>query len=310
MSWQYNQQNQGNYPPQQQGQYPPQNQYGQGYPSSGSYPPQQNQQFPPQNQGNYPQQGAYNNQAPYNAPGQYPQQQGQFPPSQSTGSQYPPQQNSYGHQQGGYNQPGQPFTGQYGNPGATQGQPGQQQPGQPMPGQVPGQPPLTAQEEAQMRAWFRRVESDRSGFADVYSLGSLEYAAVTFATKTVRRLLRLFDRNNDGKIDFNEYVQLHKFVAASHGAYYTYDKDKSDSLEFAEVEQAIKTEQRLNFGPTMIQAVFKKFSKGETSITFEQYLQIVTFLTNLKKQFEVTDTDMDGRITVTLDQLVEIVAKI
>lgn len=107
-------------------------------------------------------------------------------------------------------------------------------------------------------------------------------------------------------------------------------------MESAEVEQAIKMEQKLNFGPTMIQAVFKKFSKGEISITFEQYLQIVTFLTNLskyryfvwrvsyffghtwsltayflvEKQFELTDTDLDGRITVTLDQLVEIVAKI
>ncbi len=59
--------------------------------------------------------------------------------------------------------------------------------------------------------------------------------------------------------------------------------DKSDSLEMAEVEQAIKTEQKLNFGPTMIQAVFKKFAKGETSINFECYLQIVTFLTNLSK---------------------------
>ena len=61
--------------------------------------------------------------------------------------------------------------------------------------------------------------------------------------------------------------------------------DKSDSLELPEVEQAIKTEQKLNFGPTMVQAVFKKFAKDSTEINFEQYLQIVTFLTNLSTYF-------------------------
>ena len=50
------------------------------------------------------------------------------------------------------------------------------------------------------------------------------------------------------------------------------------------------------------------FLGGSCFVLLEAVFANQSFFT--EKQFDVTDTDMDGRVTLTLDQLVEIVAKI
>lgn len=67
--------------------------------------------------------------------------------------------------------------------------------------------------EQEVAAIFSAVDQDRSGAIDVEELQlALSKGGFVMSLTTVAQLIRLFDRNNDGKIDFSEFAGLHKFM--------------------------------------------------------------------------------------------------
>jgi len=137
-------------------------------------------------------------------------------------------------------------------------------------------------------------------------------ASAQFSLPTAQMLIRVFDANKSGQIDFQEFVQLHQFVAVMQGAFYRHDADRSNRLDAREVGLAL-SESGFQFSQPVISSLIKKYTQGnwnsaKQELTFENYIQLSAFLGTLKSTFEVQDTDHDGIISMGFDQLASIAA--
>lgn len=314
----YPPQQQGQYPPNQQGQYPPQQQ-GHFPPQQGQYPPQtgfppqqQGQQFPPQQQGQYPPSNTpYNPNAPFGA--QKPPQQGQYPPNQpgyqsQTTSPYgqPPTQQPYGQQppqQGYHNTP--PQQNSYQTP--SYGQPTQQPPQQPGQGWASsygtGIPP---QELQGLQAWFSSVDADRSGSITCNELAQLQFLGKPLGLETAKKLIKVFDKDYSGHIDFNEFCSLHQFINKMQNAFFSSDADRSGYLDSKEIFGAI-TSAGFQLSYPTVQAICQKYDTLRNgNITIESFIQICAHLASVRSIFEWNDTTKTGKATLTYDQLAHI----
>eukprot|EP01114_Cavostelium_apophysatum_P021411 TRINITY_DN745_c0_g1_i1.p1 TRINITY_DN745_c0_g1~~TRINITY_DN745_c0_g1_i1.p1 ORF type:complete len:396 (+),score=98.47 TRINITY_DN745_c0_g1_i1:80-1267(+) len=320
------------YPPQQGGQYGQPGQYGQ-------YPPAQGGQYPPQ--GGAPGQtpGQAPGQTPGQAPGQTPQQGGQygqpggqFPPAHGSqyppaqGSQYPPAQGGqYPSAQGGQYPPqqgapqsqyGAPQGGQYGAPqgqyGAPQGQYGAQQPTQ-YGAQAQGQSwaasygnNIATTEMQQLRAWFDSVDKDRSGTITAVELATLPLMGKPLGIDAAKKLIKVFDKNYTGNIDFNEYCSLHQFIFKMQGAFYAADADRSGFLDPREIFNAISG---AGFQLTLqtVQTICAKYDTMKNQqISFESFIQICAHLACVRSIFEWNDAQRTGKVNLNYDQLAHI----
>mmetsp|Transcript_32830 Transcript_32830/g.91930 ORF Transcript_32830/g.91930 Transcript_32830/m.91930 type:complete len:277 (+) Transcript_32830:86-916(+) len=258
---------QGGYPPQQGG-YPPQAGYQQGGypPQAGGYPPQQGG-YPPQ-AGGYPPQAGRG--APGGMPG-YPQQSG-----------YPPQQSMYGGPQGGHlTAYGQQYYNQ-----------------------------IDQSRMLELQGAFASVDKDRSGHITATELTNLQFGGKKFGLATAKKLLKVFDVDGSGSISFQEYAALHQFVMSMQGAFFQFDRDRSGKLDKTEVTQALVAG-GFQLTQKTVDDLIKKFKQSQQrfaaqGLDFEQFLQMSSYLGQVRSTFMVYDTNRSGWINLNLEQLVQI----
>jgi hypothetical protein len=58
--------------------------------------------------------------------------------------------------------------------------------------------------------WFRAVDKDGNGKITSDELQRLSFGGVGLSASTAKTLVRVFDKDNNGTIDFYEYAALHK----------------------------------------------------------------------------------------------------
>merc|ERR1712023_114089 len=228
-------------------------------------------------------------------------------------------------------QQGQPGQYQTGNPqqqyqGAQpqfQGQPGQYQTGHPpqqqyhtgQPQYQTGQPQYQShqphswyhqyaaqtspQELQQIQGWFMQVDKDRSGHIDARELqDALNMGGNSFQPDQITRLMRAFDLDGNGNIGMNEFVAMHKFLSAMRDSFYYFDRDRSNSLDFQELHQALmRSGYQLSYQSMM--AVLPKFDKNlSATLSFDQYLDLCVFLGGMRKLMQFYDPRGMGAITL------------
>lgn len=284
------------------GRPPPNQSYQQQQPPGGwgsSNPPQQNPEYNDYNRRNSPAYG-YNN-----------QQGQQQPPSQSQ---------RYGSGQQGYSQgappPGRsnysspPPPGSYG-----QGPPPPEYHNRPP---IPEQqrPPTTAPRDPNDRdsLWplFLQVDKDRTGQLTEAELQRAlvngDYTA--FDQHTVRMMIRMFDTDRSGTINFDEFCGLWGFLASWRGLFDRFDVDRSGSISLREFEDAL-----VAFGyrlsPQFVQLLFGTYARShsrgrgddynrEKVLSFDLFVQACISLKRMTDVFKRYDTDRDGYITLSL----------
>jgi len=281
-----------------QPQYPPQ---------TGQYPPQTGQ-YPGQPTGQYPGQQPYgatgpgfNPSAPTSSPSLNP-----YNPSNPYG---PSQTSPYGQQ------PGQPSP--YGQ------QPGQpspygQQLGQPYGQQNPNQyPPQTQNHWAQAysnnippeymqqyQAWFQSVDRDKSGTITAFELSTLDITGRPLGLEVAKKLIRVFDKNHSGSVDFNEYVNLHQFVRKMIVAFQQADQDRTGFLDAREIYNALIAAGFQMTFPT-IEAICKKYDTPQSPgrVSLDGFITICAHLASVRSIFEWNDQQRSGKVILSYDQL-------
>eukprot|EP01095_Lingulamoeba_sp_RSL-Kostka_P009849 TRINITY_DN342_c0_g1_i4.p1 TRINITY_DN342_c0_g1~~TRINITY_DN342_c0_g1_i4.p1 ORF type:complete len:343 (+),score=133.64 TRINITY_DN342_c0_g1_i4:79-1107(+) len=299
---------QQNYPPQQQGRgYPPQQNYAsqQNYPpqqQGRGYPPQQNyaqqQNYPPQQQGRgYPPQQNYAQQQNYP-----PQQQGRgFPPQQQN---YPPQQ------QGGF--PPQQANPQYQSMNNNNNYSSQSQYPQPNNNQGWGSQiynQLSQSEIKELKMYFKAVDKDNSGKISARELSQMTFVDKKFGLATSKMLIKVFDVDNNGEIDFFEYCCLHRFIMGLISAFSEYDKDNSNYIDALEVRYAL-TQAGFQFSEATIDKIYNRFLKPgnqkNKGLDYETFIQMSAYLGQVKSTFELLDANRTGYININLEGLVNL----
>lgn len=276
---------------------------------TGNYPPAQ-QQY-----GGYPQ---------YGQPQQPPMTMGGglggMPQGYSAPSQYPPT-TGYGGQQGGYNSsymppaqpnalygggiPTAPTPGAYlQNPmmqGAYGGQPGGFQ--QPLPQQ---RPESTDGTQYKLKKIFNGMDKDSDGRLSEEELrGALINGDYTkFNPETVKVMVKMFDRNRNNSIDFEEFVHLWKYLADWRKLFSRFDSDGNDTISLKEFDDAMRA-----FGYRLtrqfVQNLFSQYShtsrKRERVISFDMFVQCCISVKRMTEEFKQHDTDRDGYVTLDFE---------
>ena len=226
------------------------------------------------------------------------------PPPPSYGApppagQRPPQQ---GYQQQGYQQ--QQGHGQQGY--GQQGQAQQQNYGSAPP--PSGPPPGVDQ---QLFSWFKAVDTDGSG---QLSADELQRALINgdwspFNIETVRLMVNMFDTDNSGTINFNEFSGLWKYIEDWKRCFQAFDADRSGSINQAEMGNALRSF-GFNVSPKFIATLIQKFDRyGKGDVTFDNFVQACVTMKTLTDSFRQFDNDQDGWIQINYEQFLDLVVR-
>jgi len=129
-----------------------------------------------------------------------------------------------------------------------QSYPPQQQPYYPPQNSMPAQhnDPKWIQQYAsyadpnQLRQYFDSVDTDRSGDISVYELeAALEAAGEDFDDQEVEMMMAMFDVDQNGKLNFAEFVELKGFLGQIKNVFSQYDQDGDGALTEDQVSSAM-----------------------------------------------------------------------
>ncbi|XP_022101488.1 programmed cell death protein 6-like isoform X2 [Acanthaster planci] len=262
------QQGYGAPPPGQQGYgAPPPGQQGYGAPPSSQYRPQA-----PGQPGYAPPRG----QPGYGAPAGY----GAPPAGQPGYGAPPPGQAGYGAPSGGYGQQG------YGAPAG---------------GPPPGVDPTVYQ-------WFLAVDQDRTGSITAMELQQ----ALTnnnwshFNAETCRLMIGMFDRDNNGTINLQEFSSLWMYIQQWRGVFERYDRDRSGNIDAQELMTALN-EMGFRVSLNFCQATIIKYDRlSRRSVKFDDFIQICVLLRSLTDAFKQRDTNLNGKIQINYEDFMSL----
>ncbi|KAJ5884918.1 hypothetical protein N7495_009428 [Penicillium taxi] len=200
--------------------------------------------------------------------------------------------------------------------GPPPSQPSRNRPPAPHP-QSPVPPPLSAPSDdpQQLFPLFRAANLSHSGSLTEMELGSalVNGDYTSFHPRTVKVMVRMFDRNGNGTINFDEFVSLWRYLAAWRELFDRFDEDRSGRISLHEFENAL-----VAFGyrlsPKFISIIFKTFesktrqrnlpqkSTPQNGMSFDLFVQACISLKRMTDVFKRYDDDRDGYITVSFEE--------
>lgn len=133
----------------------------------------------------------------------------------------------------------------------------------------------------------------------------------SFHPKTVKMMIRMFDRNSSGTISFDEFVSLWRYLAAWRELFDRFDEDRSGRINLYEFEKSL-----VAFGyrlsPPFVSVLFTTFeSKGRQmsgqgvpkfGMSFDLFVQACISLRRMTEVFKRYDDDRDGYVTVSFEE--------
>ncbi|PYH79736.1 EF-hand [Aspergillus uvarum CBS 121591] len=183
------------------------------------------------------------------------------------------------------------------------------------PPQSPHPPPLAVPDDdpQQLYPLFRAANTSHSGALTELELGSalVNGDYTSFHPKTVKMMIRMFDRNSSGTISFDEFVSLWRYLAAWRELFDRFDVDRSGRISLPEFENAL-----VAFGyrlsPGFVQVMFITFESkgrqmnghtyGKHGMSFDLFVQACISLRRMTDVFKRYDDDRDGYITVSFEE--------
>ncbi|KAJ5124244.1 uncharacterized protein N7515_008069 [Penicillium bovifimosum] len=185
------------------------------------------------------------------------------------------------------------------------------------PPQSPVPPPLTApsNDPQQLFPLFRAANASNTQALTEAELGSalVNGDYTSFHPRTVRLMIRMFDRDESGTISFEEFVSLWRYLAAWRELFDRFDEDRSGRISQPEFEKALVAfGYRLSgkFVSTMFGVFEAKGRKmGGTAkearpqgMSFDLFVQACISLKRMTDVFKRYDDDRDGYITLSFEE--------
>ncbi|KAJ6657807.1 hypothetical protein lerEdw1_001857 [Lerista edwardsae] len=156
---------------------------------------------------------------------------------------------------------------------------------------------------------FQRVDKDRSG---IISDSELQQALsngtwTPFNPATVRSILSMFDRENKGGVNFNEFTGVWKYISDWQNVFRTYDRDNSGMIDKHELKQAL-TGFGYRLSDQFYDLLIQKFDRQRRGqVAFDDFIQCCVVLQKWTDVFRRYDTDQDGWIQVSYEQYLSMV---
>ncbi|KMU80226.1 peflin [Coccidioides immitis RMSCC 3703] len=183
----------------------------------------------------------------------------------------------------------------------------------PRPGQAPGVP--ASDNPQDLFPLFRAANASNTGSLSEHELGSalVNGDYTSFDPQTVKMMIRMFDRDGNCRVTFDEFVALWRFLAAWRELFDRFDEDRSGRISLPEFSKAL-----VAFGYRLSQSfvnlLYKTFeNKGrgrgapvlsgeKGGMSFDLFVQACLTLKRMTDVFKKYDEDRDGYITVSFEE--------
>ena len=119
-------------------------------------------------------------------------------------------------------------------------------------------------------------------------------------------MIRMFDTDKTGTINFDEFCGLWSFLAAWRGLFERFDEDRSGNISFEEYSKAL-----VAFGyrlsDTFVRHLYRTYEKGGIAggvgaMSFDVFVQSCIALKRMTDVFKRYDEDRDGYITLSFEE--------
>lgn len=156
---------------------------------------------------------------------------------------------------------------------------------------------------------FQKVDRDRSG---QISSNELQQALsngtwTTFNPETTRLMIGMFDSDNSGSINFQEFGSLWKYITDWQTTFRSYDRDNSGSIDKNELKQSL-TAFGYRLSDRFYDILIKKFDRsGRGVINFDDFIQCCVVIQMLTSSFQQYDTNRNGWINIGYEQFLSLV---
>ncbi|KAI8338227.1 hypothetical protein BC941DRAFT_424968 [Chlamydoabsidia padenii] len=170
----------------------------------------------------------------------------------------------------------------------------------------------------QLWTWFKAVDTDGSGQLTVHEL---QRALINgdwspFNIETVRTMVNMFDGDNSGTINFEEFSGLWNYIEEWKRCFQTFDRDGSGSVDRQEMHQALQAF-GFNVSDRFVNNLVQKFDRygtnaktqGKGNVTFDNFVQACVMVKTLTDSFRGFDTDQDGWIQINYEQFLDLVVR-
>jgi len=157
-----------------------------------------------------------------------------------------------------------------------------------------------------LEQWFQSVDQDHSGEIDSDELAAaLNAAGDTFDKGTIALMVKIFDLDRNGTIDFPEFTKLFKYINVMRQSFDSFDTSKRGVLNEQQTKAAL-FQAKYNFNdPRTITLLFDRFKKPQIGgLTFELFMQMAIVLGNLRTLFTLHDTTNSGYIQLNEEEFI------
>ncbi|KAL8732675.1 MAG: hypothetical protein Q9166_002651 [cf. Caloplaca sp. 2 TL-2023] len=251
-----------------------------------------------------------NPQQPYNQSQTYNQQQQSYQNKPQPPMPQPVQQlNSQYGQRPPQNAPTQPYKYQGSPPPQNYGfNPRPQHHGRSPPSSrpppTPAPPSANSSQDASLFPLFKAVDKTNTGQLTEKELRAalVNGDYTSFDPHTVKMMIRMFDADKSGSINFDEFVGLWGFLAAWRSLFDRFDEDRSGYISYEEYSNAL-----VAFGyrlsPAFVTLLYTTYEKkGDNRMSFDLFVQSCIVLKRMTDVFKKYDDDRDGYITMSFEE--------
>ncbi|KAJ7924279.1 hypothetical protein B0H13DRAFT_1978743 [Mycena leptocephala] len=132
-----------------------------------------------------------------------------------------------------------------------------------------------------------------------------------FDIRTVRALMTLFDTDDSGTIDFNEFAGLWTFIQSWKKVFDLFDHDRSGLIDKEELRKVLLAQFRRDFSPNLLDQLLCKYasntlgSDAPAGFSLDSFLRAVVFVKQLGEEFQQVGPDGTGLIRIKCDKFME-----
>lgn len=155
-----------------------------------------------------------------------------------------------------------------------------------------------------LRIFFQAVDTDNSGSINESELDqALASGNLRCPRSVVSQMIKLFDRDQNGQMSFEEFVSLHNFLSVVQTSFGKYSRDQN-TLDLNYVYMALQ-----DAGYTLDQPAFytacQSFDPNRKGhFRLDDYISLCIFLQSARNLFGAFDTKREGHVTLDFNQFV------
>jgi len=124
----------------------------------------------------------------------------------------------------------------------------------------------------------------------------------SYSLDTLHVLMSIFDKDKSGTIDFQEFCKLWKYINEWKILFKKFDTDNSGNISNVELKNAL-TCFRIPISERVITSIINKYGKNN-EICFDKFINVCINIRTIIDEFIKVDTDRDGHIMISHDDLI------